>query len=71
MKLISTALRINEPIEPDTPLISSGLIDSFDIVALLAIFESHYGVAIDPATIDAEQFDTPTQMLAHVDAART
>ena len=70
VRLISTALRISEPIDSHTPLISSGIIDSFDVVALLAIFESHYGVVIEPEEIDVERFDTPSQMLSHIDAAR-
>ena len=70
VQLISTGLGISEPIDFDTPLISSGIIDSFDVVALLAIFESHYGVTIEPEEIDVERFDTPSQMLSHIDAAR-
>ena len=70
VQLISTGLGISEPIDFDTPLISSGIIDSFDVVALLAIFESHYGVVIAPEEIDVERFDTPSQMLSQIDAAR-
>ena len=70
VQLISTGLGISEPIDFDTPLISSGIIDSFDVVALLAIFESHYGVVIEPEEIDVERFDTPSQMLSQIDAAR-
>jgi acyl carrier protein len=71
IRLISTTARLDEPIDPDTPLISSGFIDSFDVVALLAVFESQYGVAIAPEQVDVETFDTPSQMLSHIEAART
>ena len=70
VRLISNELGISEPIDSHTPLISSGIIDSFDVVTLLAIFESHYGVVIAPEDIDVERFDTPSQMLSHIDAAR-
>lgn len=71
LRLISTTLRITEPIDADTPLISSGIIDSFDIVTLLSMFEDRYGVIIAPEEIDVDRFDTPRQMLNQIDAARS
>jgi hypothetical protein len=40
IQLILGTTRIDEAVYPDTPLISSGMIDSFDIVALLTTFVS-------------------------------
>ncbi len=37
VRLIGTMLRISDPIDEDTPLISTGPIDSFDVVTLLDI----------------------------------
>ncbi len=71
LKLISTTLRIDTPIDPETPLISSGIIDSFDVVTLLTMFENEYGVSISPEQIDVERFDTPTQMLSYVDGSQS
>lgn len=68
--LLTNALRIDEPLQPDTPLISSGIIDSFDVVTLLTVVESEYAVSIDPGEIDVETFDTPDQMLTYIDGAR-
>jgi acyl carrier protein len=69
LQLLRTQLRIEEPVDSDTPLISSGLIDSFDVVTLLTFVESEYRVAINPEDIDVDTFDTPAQMLAYIDAA--
>lgn len=69
--LICTELRIEESIEGGTPLISSGIIDSFDVVALLSIIETHFGVDIDPESIDVESFDTPAQMFQWIESGRT
>jgi D-alanine--poly(phosphoribitol) ligase subunit 2 len=64
IQLILGTTRIDEAVYPDTPLISSGMIDSFDIVALLTTFENRYGIAISPEEVNVERFDTPEQMLA-------
>lgn len=55
-----------EPIDPNTPLISTGIIDSFDITALLTAIEDRFGVTIDPDEVDVAQFDTPSQMIARI-----
>lgn len=65
---LEEALRMLEPVDADTPLISSGIIDSFDIVALLTMIETEYRVSIAPEDIDVEGFDTPAQILAYVEA---
>ncbi len=70
LRLITSSLRVSEPIDADTPLISSGIIDSFDVVTLLSLFEGEYGVVISPEEIDVEHFDTPNQMLAWIQADR-
>jgi acyl carrier protein len=62
ISLIKRELNIDLSVEPVTPLISSGLIDSFHFAALIAALESHYRVRIDPADIGVDNFDTPQQM---------
>ena len=66
IELIRTELGIDEALTPGTPLITSGLIDSFDVVSLIAIIESHYRVTVIPEELDTEIFDTPRQMLAYI-----
>ena len=46
----------------DTPLISSGLIDSFSLVDLALFIEDTYGVHIDDTELNAETFDTLDQL---------
>lgn len=69
LQRLATTLQIEEPLDQDTPLISSGIIDSFDVVALLTMVETEYRVSINPEDIDVESFDTPAQMLAYIDRA--
>lgn len=45
-------------IEPNSPLFTSGLIDSFALIELLAYLESEVGADIDIAELDIEQLDT-------------
>jgi len=68
IELIHSAIDSGEPVDAETPLISTGIIDSFDIAVLLSAIESRYGVEIRPEQIDVELFDTPSQMLALVKA---
>jgi len=46
------------------PLISSGLIDSFHLVDLALYIEDHFGVHIDDTELNADTFDTLTQLAA-------
>jgi acyl carrier protein len=46
------------------PLISSGLIDSFHLVDLALFVEDKFGVKIDDSELNAETFDTLTQLAA-------
>lgn len=45
-------------IEPSEPLISSGLLDSFNLVDLALIIEEEYGVRIEDFELNADTFDT-------------
>jgi acyl carrier protein len=69
LALLQKALRIPVTIRPDTPLISSGLIDSFQLAALLFTLNQHYQVNIEMADVGVDNFDTAQQMLALVQMA--
>jgi D-alanine--poly(phosphoribitol) ligase subunit 2 len=71
LQVLGDSLVLRGEIEPDTPLISSGLVDSFGVIGLLGDLESHYGVVIEPEEIDVDSFDTPRQILARVQGARS
>jgi acyl carrier protein len=49
-------------LKADEPLISSGLIDSFHLVDLGLFVEDQFGVKIDDTELNAETFDTLTQL---------
>ena len=50
-------------IAPGEPLISSGLIDSFNLVDLALFIEDSFGVRIDDAELTADVFDTLDQLV--------
>ncbi len=57
-------------IQPDEPLISSGLIDSFSLVDLALIVEDLFGVRIDDTELNADTFDSLNQLAALVEERR-
>jgi acyl carrier protein len=68
LDLIREELDVVGEVDPHTPLVSSGLVDSFGLPSLVCALEEHYGVRIDADEIGADNFDTPAQMLALVEA---
>lgn len=48
----------DEDVGVDTPLISSGIVDSFSMVSLKVFLEKKYGVRIPDAAATPEAFDT-------------
>jgi acyl carrier protein len=49
-------------LNPDDPIISSGLIDSFHLVDLSVFVEEQFGVRIDDTELNPETFDTVAQL---------
>ncbi len=56
-----------EEIDPDTPLISSGIVDSFSMVSLKAFIERKYDVQIPDAKATTDAFDTVNNILDLLD----
>lgn len=54
----------------DSPLFSTGIIDSFTLVSLMALIETHAGFQVDPMDVTLENFDTIERMQAYVDRRR-
>lgn len=46
-----------EEISHDTPLLSSGLVDSFSFVTILSIIEETTELTLDPSELTLENFD--------------
>jgi len=51
-------------LNPDDPLISGGLIDSFHLVDLALFVEDTFGVHIDDSELNTQTFDTLNQLVA-------
>jgi acyl carrier protein len=48
----------DEEVTPETPLISSGLVDSFSMVSLKTFVEKKYGIKLPDEEATPEAFDT-------------
>ena len=57
-------------VEPTTHLMSSGLIDSFDLATLIETLEAYFKISIDPGEIGADNFDTPQQIQHYIQSHR-
>ena len=57
----------NRGLDADTPLFSTGIIDSFGVLELIAFLEDTFGVEIDPARHELTEFDTATKIAALVE----
>ena len=47
-----------QPFDDDTPLFSSGIVDSFGVLELIAFLESTFGIEIDTNEHEIRDFDT-------------
>jgi acyl carrier protein len=56
----------NEHIEVSTPLVSSGLVDSFSMVSLKRFLERSYDIAIPDRAATTEAFDSVERIAALV-----
>ena len=57
----------NQPIEADTELLDSGLLDSVQIIELVAFVEDHFNVKIDVADIVPENFGSIAKILTMIE----
>ena len=64
-----TTIRAAE-LGPDDPLFSSGIVDSFGVLELIAFLEDTFRIVIEPARHDLSEFDTVNRMVALVEHAR-
>lgn len=69
--MIQRTLDLDVAIAEDTPLLSSGLVDSFGLVVLLGEIEAEYDVVIDESDLGVDTFDTPRQILEQIQNAGT
>ncbi len=60
----------NRILRGDEPLLSSGLIDSFNLVDLALYVEDTFNVRIDDTELNAATFDTLDQLVALIQTRR-
>jgi acyl carrier protein len=53
----------DENITYDTPLISSGIVDSFSMVSLLVFLENKFSIKIPPSKATPEAFDSVNKIV--------
>lgn len=54
-------------ITDSTKLITSGYIESFDVINLLAIFEEEFGIQLSIEKLEFEDFNTVPQIVALIE----
>lgn len=62
INLIKNTFEIDYDIQPNTALISSGIIDSLRVTLLLTVLEREYGKSINTRDVGTDNFDTPLQI---------
>jgi len=60
----------NEALTRETPLFSTGLMDSFGVLELIAFLEQEFDIEIDPLRHEIDEFDTIVRIEGLVRASR-
>lgn len=66
IRYIRSELNIDMPLDGDTELFSTGMLDSVAMVGLIAFVEDKAGVRVQPGDVTLENFDTVDAILAYV-----
>jgi acyl carrier protein len=71
-ELVSLMIRLadGERFDADTPLLSTGILDSFAVQELLVMVEEHYGASIPVEELGVDNADTPAQLADLIQAYR-
>ena len=64
--MISASVVHDEPIEADTELLLSGLVDSIGVIRIVSWIEDHLEIEIDPVDVVLENFQSVAAMVDHV-----
>ena len=60
----------NRKVDPSEPLLSSGLIDSFSLMDVALFVEDNFGVRIEDTELNAETFDSLTQLASLIESRK-
>jgi acyl carrier protein len=71
-KFIATQIlkQPNRKIAADEPLLSSGLIDSFNLMDLALHVEDTFGIRIEDTELNADTFDNLSQLAALIESRK-
>lgn len=70
MTFLSDSLDVDlDGLDEDSPLFSTGVIDSFALVSIMTFLESECGIRISPEAVTLDNFDSVNNMLAFVEAS--
>jgi acyl carrier protein len=62
---------VRTELKPDDPLFSSGIVDSFGVLELIAFLEDTFQIVIDPVQHELTEFDSINRIAGMVDRSRT
>jgi acyl carrier protein len=63
-------LNVEEPVDGETPLFSTGLLDSVAMLNVIGFVEQRAAIEVSAADVTLENFDTAQRIAAYVDARR-
>lgn len=64
-RFLTDNLFIEDRIEPETALFSSGLLDSVSMVNLIGFIEEKTNATVHPEDVTLENFDTPARIASY------
>lgn len=59
-----------KPVDENTSLFASSVLDSMNMIALITHVESQYGVTVAPSEVSLENFDTVERIAEYVRKAK-
>jgi acyl carrier protein len=70
LTFLRSRLGLREELDDDTPIFSTGLLDSFSMVELIAHLEAENGIKIGAMEVTLENLDSLERILRFVEAKR-
>jgi acyl carrier protein len=70
INFLQNVLNVEEPIDADTALFSTGLLDSVAMLNVIGFVEERAKIEVSAGDVTLENFDTPQRIAAYVDACR-
>lgn len=64
-EMIMTEITYGQPVEPETDLLLTGLVDSIGVIRIVTWLEDHLGIEIDPVDVVLENFQTVQLMVEY------